>query len=107
VLHLTRTDKGDTIKAAYVHQFDDNHKTSAVAELVRKFSTNENTFTVGGLYAVDPQTTVKTRLNNSGKMAALLQHEIKPNSFLTISGEFDTKKPDMSPRFGLALALKP
>ncbi|XP_078156150.1 mitochondrial outer membrane protein porin 5-like isoform X3 [Carex rostrata] len=78
-------DKGDIIKAAYVHHLDDKQKTSAMAEFVRKFSTNENTFTVGGLYSIDPQTTVKTRLNNSGKMAALIQHEIKPNSFLTIS----------------------
>jgi voltage-dependent anion channel protein 2 len=90
-----------------VHLFDDSHKTSVAAELVRKFSTNENTFTIGGLYAIDPQTAVKMRLNNLGKMAALLRHKIKPNSFLTISCEFDTKKPDLSPRFGLALALKP
>ncbi|XP_072992955.1 mitochondrial outer membrane protein porin 5-like [Typha latifolia] len=100
-------DKGDTLRASYVYHFDEKQKTSAVAEIIRKFSTKENTFTVGGLYAVDPQTTVKTRLNDSGKLAALLQHEIKPKSILTISGEFDTKALDRSPKFGLALALKP
>ncbi|XP_020101050.1 mitochondrial outer membrane protein porin 5-like [Ananas comosus] len=100
-------DKGDILKASYVYHFDELQKTSAVAEITRKFSTNENYLTVGGLYAVDPQTTVKAKLNNSGKLAALLQHEIKPKSFLTISGEFDTKVLDRSPKFGLALALKP
>ncbi|KAI3909008.1 hypothetical protein MKW92_000082 [Papaver armeniacum] len=29
---------------------------------------------VGGLYAVDPLTSVKYRLNNHGKLAALMQH---------------------------------
>lgn len=78
-----------------------------VAEIVRRFSTNENIFTVGTRYAVDPQTTVKTRLNNSGKLAALLQHELKPKSVLTLSGEFDTKALERAPKFGLALALRP
>jgi len=32
---------------------------------------------------------------------------VKPKSILTISGEFDTKALDRTPKFGLALALKP
>lgn len=100
-------DKGDSLKASYVYHFDEKQKTSVVAEITRRFSTNENTVTVGSLYAVDPQTTLKAKLNNSGKLGALLQHEVKPKSFLTVSGEFDTKALDKSPKFGLALALKP
>ena len=90
-----------------MYHLDEKQKSAAVAEITRRFSTNENTFTVGGAYAVDPQTTVKSRLNNSGKLGALLQHEVKPKSILTISGEFDTKALDRTPKFGLALALKP
>ncbi|KAJ6808268.1 mitochondrial outer membrane protein porin 5-like [Iris pallida] len=100
-------DKGDTLKASYVRNIDESQRSAVVAEINRRFSTNENTFTVGGAYVVDPQTTVKSRLNNSGKLAALLQHEVKPKSVLTISGEFDTKALDRTPKFGLALALKP
>ncbi|XP_020574489.1 mitochondrial outer membrane protein porin 5 [Phalaenopsis equestris] len=100
-------DKGDTLRASYVYHLDEKQRSSVVAEINRKFSTNENTFTVGGAYAVDPQTTVKARLNNSGKLGALLQHEVKPKSILTISGEFETKALDRTPKFGLALALKP
>jgi len=100
-------DKGDTLRASYVYHLDEKQKSAAVAEITRRFSTNENTFTVGGTYAMDPQTTVKTRLNNSGKLGALLQHEVRPKSILTISGEFDTKELDRTPKFGLALALKP
>jgi voltage-dependent anion channel protein 2 len=104
---LYRADKGDTIKVSGVYHLDEKQKASAVAELTRRLSSNENTLTVGGLYTVDPQTTMKARLNNTGTLAALLQHEVKPKSILTISGEFDTKALDRPPKFGLALALKP
>ncbi|KAJ9670484.1 hypothetical protein PVL29_026800 [Vitis rotundifolia] len=100
-------DKGDTIRASYVHHLDSLKKSAAVGEISRRFSTNDNTFTVGGSYAIDPLTTVKAKLNNHGNLGALLQHEIIPKSILTLSGEFDTKALDKTPRFGLALALKP
>lgn len=100
-------DKGDTIRASYVHNLDTLKRSAAVGEITRRFSTNENTFTVGGLYAVDPLTTVKAKLNNHGKLGALLQHEVIPKSLVTISGEIDTKALDKNPRFGLAIALKP
>nr|AFK33448.1 unknown [Lotus japonicus] len=100
-------DKGDSIKASYLHHLDQLKKSAAVAEITRKFSTNENTFTVGGSFAIDHLTQVRARLNNHGKLGALLQHEIIPESVLTISSEVDTKALDKNPRFGLAIALKP
>ncbi|KAF5463660.1 hypothetical protein F2P56_013812 [Juglans regia] len=100
-------DKGDTIRASYVHHLDQFKKSAAVGEITRRFSTNENTFTVGGSYAVDHLTVVKAKLNNHGRLGALLQHEVIPKSILTISGEVDTKALDKNPRFGLAIALKP
>lgn len=102
-----RGDKGDSIRASYVHHLDQLKKSAAVGEITRKFSTNENTFTVGGSYAVDHLTVVKAKLNNHGKLGAVLQHELIPKSILTLSSEFDTKALDQTPRFGLALALKP
>lgn len=102
-----RGDKGDTINASYVHHLDQLKKTAAVGEITRRFSTNENTFTVGGSYAVDHLTVVKAKLNNHGKLGALLQHEVIPKSVLTVSGEVDTKALEKNPRFGLAIALKP
>ncbi|GAB4849091.1 Voltage-dependent anion-selective channel protein 2 [Ancistrocladus abbreviatus] len=100
-------DKGDTIKASYLHHLDQLKKSAAVGEISRRFSTNENTFTVGGSYALDSLTVVKGKLNNHGKLGALLQHEVVPKSVLTIAGEIDTKALDRTPRFGLALVLKP
>ncbi|KAI3722692.1 hypothetical protein L2E82_33734 [Cichorium intybus] len=100
-------EKGDTIKASYIHHFDSLKKNAAVGEITRRFSTNENTFTVGGSYAVDSLTVVKAKLNNHGKLGALLQHEIIPKSLVTVSSELDTNALDKTPKFGLALALKP
>ncbi|KAG6529056.1 mitochondrial outer membrane protein porin 5-like [Zingiber officinale] len=100
-------DKLDTLRASYLHHLDAAQKTSVGAEIVRQFSTNKNTMTVGGQYEVDPLTTVKARFNNSGKFGALLQHELRPKSVLNLSSEFDTKALEKAPKFGLALALKP
>ncbi|KAI3503017.1 hypothetical protein L1887_31451 [Cichorium endivia] len=100
-------DKGDTIKASYIHHMDASKKSGAVGEISRRFSSNENTFTVGGSYAVDSLTMVKAKLNNHGKLGALLQHEIIPKSLVTMSTELDTRALDRTPKFGLALALKP
>lgn len=90
-----------------MHHLDQLKKTATVAEFSRRFSTNENTFTVGGSYAVDDLTVVKAKLNNHGKLGAVLQHQVIPKSTVTISSEFDTLALDKTPRFGLALALKP
>lgn len=86
---------------------DELKKTACVGEITRRFSLNENTFTVGGSYAVDSLTMVKAKLNDHGKLGALLQHEIIPKSLVTLSSEMDTKALDKTPKFGLALALKP
>ncbi|KAL8143433.1 hypothetical protein V2J09_016465 [Rumex salicifolius] len=100
-------DKGDSIKASYLHHLDQAKRRAVVGEINRKFSTNENTFTVGGSYAIDQLTVVKAKLNNHGKLGALLQHELIPKSVLTVAGDFDTKALDKTPRFGVALTLKP
>nr|GEW43800.1 hypothetical protein [Tanacetum cinerariifolium] len=72
-------DRGDTLRASYIHHFDLSKKTAAVGEISRRLSTNESTFT----------------------------HEIIPKSLVTVSSELDTNALDKTPKFGLALALKP
>ncbi|KAK4486722.1 hypothetical protein RD792_006706 [Penstemon davidsonii] len=100
-------DKGDTIKVSYIHFMDQLRKSAAVGEISRKFSSNENTFTVGGSYATDPLTLVKVKLNNHGALGVVLQHELIRKSLVTMSSEFDTKALDKTPKFGVSLALKP
>ncbi|GLT98371.1 hypothetical protein SLE2022_158790 [Rubroshorea leprosula] len=76
-------------------------------ELSHSFSNNENSLTIGTQHALDPLTVVKARVNNYGRASALIQHEWRPKSLFTISGEVDTRAIEKSAKIGLALALKP
>ncbi|KAJ6911618.1 mitochondrial outer membrane protein porin of 36 kDa-like [Populus alba x Populus x berolinensis] len=107
IASLTVNDKGDTLTASYYHTVRPLTSTAVGTELTRCFSSNENTLTIGTQHALDPLTTVKARLNNYGKASALIQHEWRPKSLFTISGEVDTKAVEKSAKIGLALALKP
>ena len=100
-------DKGDTLSASYYHTVSPLTSTAVGAELTHSISSNENILTIGTQHALDPLTTVKARLNNYGKVSALIQHEWRPKSLFTISGEVDTKAIEKSAKVGLALALKP
>ncbi|GKV20070.1 hypothetical protein SLEP1_g30242 [Rubroshorea leprosula] len=100
-------DKGDSLRVSYLHHVDHLNRGAVVGEIARKFSTNENTLTVGCSYIVDPHTLVKAKLNNHGNLGTLIQHELRPKSYLTISGAFDTKALEKTPKFGLTLSLKP
>ncbi|KAL0431694.1 UNVERIFIED_CONTAM: Mitochondrial outer membrane protein porin of [Sesamum radiatum] len=104
---LTLNDKGDTLSASYYHIVSPLTNTAVGAEVTHSISTNENTITVGTQHSLDPLTTVKARVNNFGKANALIQHEWRPKSLITVSTEVDTKSIDKSAKFGLALALKP
>ncbi|XP_004498999.1 mitochondrial outer membrane protein porin 2-like [Cicer arietinum] len=100
-------DKGDSMKVSYLRDLERLNGGAFVGEISRRLSTNENTLTVGCSYVVDPQTIVKAKLNNHGNLGALLQHELTHRSFLTISGAFETKELENSPKFGFSLLLKP
>ncbi|KAH1100120.1 hypothetical protein AAZX31_13G050500 [Glycine max] len=107
VASLTVNDKGDALNASYYHAVNRLTNTAVGAEVTHRFSTNENTLTLGTQHALDPLTTMKARVNNFGKANALIQHEWRPKSFFTISGEVDTKAIEKSAKVGLGLALKP
>ncbi|XP_042461267.1 mitochondrial outer membrane protein porin 6-like [Zingiber officinale] len=104
---LVLTDKGETLKASYIHVLNPVNGVAVAAEMVRKFNTYENSFAIGSSHNLDPLTTIKTCFNNSGKSAVLCQHQWRPKSFITVSAEFDPKAASAPSRFGLALALKP
>ncbi|KAK2636267.1 hypothetical protein Ddye_031059 [Dipteronia dyeriana] len=107
IASLTVNDKGDSLKASYYHIVRPLTSTAVGAELTHSFSSNENTLTIGTQHALDPLTTLKARVNNYGKASALIQHEWRPKSLFTISGEVDTTAIEKSAKIGLALALKP
>ncbi|XP_043723833.1 mitochondrial outer membrane protein porin of 36 kDa-like [Telopea speciosissima] len=107
IASLSLNDKGDSLTGSYYHLVSPLTNTAVGAELTHSFSTNENTLTIGTQKALDPLTTLKARVNNYGKASALIQHEWRPKSLFTISGEVDTRAIEKSAKVGLALALKP
>ena len=102
-----RNNKGDSLGASYYHLVSPLSSTAVGAELTHSFSSNENTLTFGTQHALDPLTLVKARFNNYGKASALIQHQWRPKSFVTISTEVDTKAIEKSSKVGLSLVLKP
>ncbi|PWA78540.1 ADP-ribosylation factor [Artemisia annua] len=61
---------------------------------------------VGTQHALDPLTIVKARYNNLDKENAFIQHDWRPKSLFTISGEFDTNAIYKISNLGICLALK-
>ncbi|XP_010259832.1 PREDICTED: mitochondrial outer membrane protein porin 4 isoform X1 [Nelumbo nucifera] len=104
---LILEDKGETLKASYVHLVNPINGTAVAAELTHRFSTYQNSFTFGSSHSLDPFTMVKTRFSDNGKLAVLCQREWRPKSLVTFSAEYDPKAVSSASRFGLALALKP
>ncbi|XP_020242614.1 mitochondrial outer membrane protein porin 1-like [Asparagus officinalis] len=104
---LTLNNKGDALNASYYHSVSPLTSTAVGAELTHSFSSNENTLTFGTQHALDPLTLVKARFNNFGKASALIQHQWRPKSFITISGEVDTKAIEKSSKVGLICCSKP
>lgn len=106
MISLFRNNKGDSLSASY-YQMVSNSQAAAGGEVTRSLSSNETTTTLGLQYSLDPLTTAKVRYDNHGMVSALIQHELRPKSLLTISSEFDTKAIEKSSKIGLSLLLKP
>ncbi|GER41447.1 voltage-dependent anion channel [Striga asiatica] len=107
IASLTLNDKGETVNASYFHTVSPLSNTAVGAEFTHSFATNENTLTIGTQHMLDPLTSVKARVDNYGKASALIQHEWRPKSLVTISGEVDTRAIEKSAKIGLAVAIKP
>ncbi|KAF5939768.1 hypothetical protein HYC85_024027 [Camellia sinensis] len=80
IASLTLNDKGDSLNALYYHTVNPLTKTAVGAEVIHSFSSSMNTITIGTQHSLDPLTTVKARVNNTGKASALIQHEWRPKS---------------------------
>lgn len=104
---LLLADKGETLKASYIHLFNPTNGSAVAAEVKHKLKTKDNYFTIGSSHTLDSSTLLKTRFSNSGKVGLLCQHEWRPKSFVTLSAEYDPKVVSSPSRFGVAIALKP
>ncbi|XP_047306870.1 mitochondrial outer membrane protein porin 4 [Impatiens glandulifera] len=107
IVSILLEDKGQTVRASYIHHVNQSSGTQVAAEMIHRFSSGlENSFAIGSSHAYDPYTTIKTRFVNDGKVAMLCQKEWRARSLVTVSAEYDPKA-KVAPRLGLALAIKP
>lgn len=104
---LMLTDRGQTLKASYIHTINPVTGTEVAAEMIHRLSSLDNSFSIGSIHKVDPKTLVKTRFSDNGKVAILSQREWRPKSLVTVSAEYDTKAISVGPKLGLAIALSP
>nr|XP_043608180.1 mitochondrial outer membrane protein porin of 36 kDa-like [Erigeron canadensis] len=99
---LTLNDKADTLTATCYHTVNLLTNTAVGAEFKHRFSSNNNSLTIGTQHSLDPLTMVKARVNNAGKVSALLQYQWRPKSVYIISVEVDTRAITKIPKFGLS-----
>ena len=102
-----RAEKADSVKFSYAHVLSSITNSVVAAEVSHSISKKDTAFTVGGSYMLDRLTTVKGRINYNGKVAASLQHEWIPKSFVTLSGEVDALALEKKAKLGLSIVLKP
>ncbi|GFY80687.1 voltage dependent anion channel 4 [Actinidia rufa] len=95
---LILMDKGKTLKASYIHTLNTLNGTAVAAEMTHRFSSYENSFTIGSSHVIDPYTSLKTRFSDNGKVAMLCQREWRPKSLITFSAEYDSKATDAAPK---------
>lgn len=86
---LVLGDKGDTIRAYFLHHV--GMKNVVVGEIRMRFSTKENTFSVGVSYTVDHLTLIKINLDNHGRFRAVVRREVRPKSLLIFFIELGAK----------------
>lgn len=100
-------DKLDTVKVSYSHKILNTNSATVGAEVVRKLSKSETTFTIGALTKLEEGATAKAKIDNHGVCSMLYQLDIRPKTVATFSAQFDMKTLDKNAKVGMNLAIKP
>lgn len=80
---------------------------SVAAEFVYDTTDKSKVLTMGTKYEVDPETTLKTKINSAGAMSLSYIQEIRKNTTLTLCTRFDVCNPEKpSQTFGLSLVME-
>lgn len=80
--------------------------TSVGVHLNHRLEKNFTTATLAGSYKLDPQSTLKGRIDNYGIVGALLQYEPNPLASFGMYAEVDTKSlTTAKPKIGFTLSL--
>ena len=92
-------------KFAYSHLVSDDF--SVAAEFEYNISADTKKLTMGTKYEVDPETTVKMKIDSAGAVSLSYIQEIRKSTTLTLCSQFDARHLDKpSHKFGLALVME-
>ena len=101
---LIVADKGDTVKASYVHTVSDF--TTVGGEVVRKFGKDSTTFTLGAAHKLENGASTKAKIDNAGIASILYEQEFAPKSKTAVTLQFDTMNLNKSAKVGVAMDFK-
>lgn len=101
---LLVADKGDTLKASYVHSV--SASTTVGGEVVRKFAKDTTNFTVGAAHKLENGASTKAKIDNTGIASILYEQEFAPKSKTAVTLQFDTMNLNKSARVGVAFDFK-
>merc|ERR1711934_383084 len=101
---LLVADKGDTLKASYVHSV--SASTTVGGEVVRKFAKATTTFTLGAAHKLENGASTKAKIDNTGIASILYEQEFAPKSKTAVTLQFDTMNLNKSARVGVAFDFK-
>lgn len=91
--------KGDDVQATYTQAVNDNLNVAGT------FSTKGNTFSVGGAYKVDADSSVRGKVNSKGVVNVGYSRQVTKGSSINAGFEVDTNDVDKR-KFGLSLKLQ-
>ena len=98
--------KGKRLFATYdVPSIYGSDKNKITAELTHWFPYSQNMIALRSAHVIDRYNTVKTKFSSNGEVSMLCQHEWRPKSFITVSAEYNVMRTEVSPKWGLAMAL--
>ncbi|KAJ1503678.1 Mitochondrial porin [Coelomomyces lativittatus] len=104
-LALQIANKGDLLTGSYYHRVNDDVETGAKAVWDRKASANM-VLEVGAKYTLDKDTSLKFKIDNSGKLGLGFTQVLKPSVKMSLGGIFDTSKlNENAHKVGMALSF--
>lgn len=98
-------DKASKAKFAYSHLVSSDF--SVAADFLYDVTADTKVLTMGSKYEVDPETTLKMKIDSAGAVSVSYIQEIRKNTTLTLCSRFDVRHLDKaSHKFGLALVME-
>ncbi len=99
---LLVVDKGDTVKAGYVHSL--SHNTSVGGEVIRKLGAGTTTFTLGAAHKLESGGSAKAKIDNAGLASVHYETELTSKSKAAFTVQFDSMNLNKAAAVGMSFA---